>query len=202
MIYFSVVEEKNIEENEKYFAGDFSSVHDGVEIMTGYNSDEGLIALGLGGSITNYLEMTRIYAELFSPQLLSFHLTPNQKLEFGKRFRKYYFNDEFDISDGWEILNKFSSMDIFVYGIVSFARVCAKKEKVYLYKFSCKSERNNFAHLLGLTDVIKNKPVTCHGDDLSYLFNSKLGNKVNSKSDTFQLMEKVIKLWTNFAKYG
>ncbi|CAB3246732.1 unnamed protein product [Arctia plantaginis] len=202
-MYLSVVEEKNIDENEKYFAGDYGSVHDGVEIMAGYTSDEGLITLGSTDIVKMKLEMARNYLELFSPQLLSFNLTPNQKLDFGRKIRKYYFKDSSNISDGWEQLSNFYSIDMFVHGVVNFAKLCAKKEKVYLYKFSCKSERNMFAHLLNLTDIIKDKPVTCHADDIFYLFNANLlPNKVDKKSDTFQLMERVIKLWTNFAKYG
>lgn len=200
---FSVVEEKNINDNEKYFGGDFGAVHDGVEVMVGYTADEGLVFLGPAETVQTKLEMSRDYLEVLSPHLLSFNLTSNQKLELGKKIRKHYFNDKTDISDSWEQLSNFYFMNSFVHGIVNFARLCANKGKVYLYKFTCKSERNVFAHLLGLTEFIKDKPVTCHADDLFYLFNAKLlPNKVDKKSDTFKLMERVIKLWTNFAKYG
>ncbi|CAB3255008.1 unnamed protein product [Arctia plantaginis] len=141
--------------------------------------------------------------DLLTKKLLSFNLTPDQKVEVGKKIKKYYFNDKTDFLDSWEQLKKFYSMEMFVYGIVNFVRLCAKKDKAYLYKFTCKSERNVFVHILGLTEIIKDKPVTCHIDDIFYLFNAKLlPNKVDKNSETFQFMEKVIKLWTNFAKYG
>lgn len=200
LIFFSIVEEKNVDENEIYFAGDFSAVHDGVEVMTGYTADEGLVNIALGDSYENKLKVSKNFLEFFSPQLLLFHLTPTQKLDYGKRIKNYYVNDT-NISEDWELLNKFYSMETFVHGVVNFARLCAKKGQVYLYKFSCKTERNAITHALNIADIVKDKPVTCHGDDLFYLFNSKL-MKVDIKSDTFKLMDRVIKLWINFAKYG
>ncbi|CAB3234694.1 unnamed protein product [Arctia plantaginis] len=45
--------------------------------------------------------------------------------------------------------------------------------------------------------------LVCHGDDLAYLFPLKsFLEKVDIKSETFRMINKVGKLWTNFAKYG
>ncbi|CAB3244719.1 unnamed protein product [Arctia plantaginis] len=45
--------------------------------------------------------------------------------------------------------------------------------------------------------------ITCHGDDLAYLFPLKLFfGKVDTNSETFRMINKVCKLWTNFAKFG
>ncbi|XP_075975638.1 juvenile hormone esterase-like [Anticarsia gemmatalis] len=202
-IYFSVVEEKKFGNNERFFDGDFTSVHEDVEIMIGYTADEGLIGLGPADDLPKKLEIARDFPEFFVPKALAFQLPVEKQLELGKKIRKYYFNDQVDLTGAWEPLIKFYGGEMFVAGIVRFANVCAKRNKVYLYKFTCKTERNVIGHVVGATPITGNKPMTSHADDILYLFNSKLMPvKVDINSDTFKLMDKVITLWTNFAKYG
>lgn len=202
-IYFSVVEEKKFDNQERYFGGDFTSVHEDVEIMLGYTTDEGLVNLGTPEIIKNKLEIARDFPEFFVPKPLALKLPVTQQLEIGKAIRKYYFKEKVDLTGCWEELVKFYSMEMFQYPTTQLAKLCAKRNKVYLYRFSCKSERNLMSLVLGVGATVGTKPVTSHADDVLYLFNYKImPSRLDTNSDTFRLIERVVKLWTNFAKYG
>ncbi|PZC78162.1 hypothetical protein B5X24_HaOG200122 [Helicoverpa armigera] len=208
-IYFSITDEKKFGNNERFFYGNVvdvvsNGIHEGVDIMTGFTSDEGLIWIEKE-TLNERLDMIRNFPDMLVTKQLSFNLSVHQQIELGKKIRKFYFNDGVRIPEDWEQLVKYYSMNTFIFPTMKFAKLCAgaKKNKLYLYRFSCKSERNLVAHFTGLTELIGSKPVTAHADDLLYLFNAKLLNtKVDMKSYTFQLIDKVTTLWTNFAKFG
>ena len=42
-----------------------NGIHDGVDIMTGYNSDEGLLGLAILGDINKNLDLARKFPQLF-----------------------------------------------------------------------------------------------------------------------------------------
>nr|WRX06034.1 CCE016e [Helicoverpa armigera] len=208
-IYFSITDEKKFGNNERFFYGNVvdvvsNGIHEGVDIMTGFTSDEGLVWIEKD-TINERLDMIRNFPDMLVTKQLSFNMSVHQQIELGKKIRKFYFNDGVRIPEDWEQLVKYYSMNTFILPTMKFAKLCAgaKKNKLYLYRFSCKSERNLVAHFTGLTELIGSKPVTSHADDLLYLFNAKLLNtKVDMKSYTFQLIDKVTTLWTNFAKFG
>ncbi|CAD0201660.1 unnamed protein product [Chrysodeixis includens] len=88
---------------------------------------------------------------------------------------------------------------------MKWLKLCArtKKNKTFLYKFTSKTKRNIMANIMGLTDLLKGEIVSCHGDDLLYLFNAhSLPMDIEMNSKDFQHIERITKLWTNFAKYG
>lgn len=201
-LYFSVTAEKKFGDNERFFDGDFNSVPEGMDIMIGSTTDEGIINMN-GPTLKAQLERARDFPEVFINTQNAAKLTINQQLDLGKKIGKYYFDNTIDILNNWRALADFSSMDMFVYGITRFAKLCSNKNKVFLYKFACKTERNIMSHVMGLTEVLGNTPVTAHADDLFYLFNARvMPIKVDVKSDTFKIIERVVKLWTNFAKSG
>ena len=96
-------------------------------------------------------------------------------------------------------------MAYFIYPAITFQKAVAKlnKNKLYLYKFSCKSELNMFTEILGLTDMFKGDIKVNHSDDIFYLFPLKKtpqNFKITSKG--LKMVENVSRLWTNFAKFG
>nr|QGA73394.1 carboxylesterase [Spodoptera frugiperda] len=208
-INFTVVNEKKFGETERFFYGDMidavsNGVHEGVEIMTGTTTEEGLIALGDLEETKKALKMARTFPEIFINKYEAYNLPLKQQLKIGKEIRKYYFNDLVNIPDDWDKLMNFLSMQMFVYSTMQWVKYCiqAKKHKLYMYKFSCKSERNVMSFLRGQTEMLGSRRVTCHADELTYLFNPKLMPKMDTASPTFKMVEKVLTLWTNFAKYG
>lgn len=209
-IYFNIVDELQFGNNERFFYGHVydqvqKGIHEGVDVMTGFTTDEGLVSLGFGEVLSKKLEMVMKYPESLVNRPLSNALSADQLIDLGKEIRQFYFKDLAKVSDDWESLVNVYSMDLFVYPTIRFVQILAalEKNKIYLYKFSCKSERNVLAHVFGLSKVIGTKQVTSHADDVMYLFNAKaMKTGLDAGSPTFKLIERVTKLWTNFAKYG
>lgn len=203
-IHFGVADEKDFGQ-ERFFYGDVTDafrngVHEGVEVMAGYTKDEGLMAIVIGNSLEQMITEAKSYPEFFVPQCINLHCVLADKLKASRKMRKFYVTNGNNISE--DAVMKFLSTDMFVYDIMLSAKFCSKKNKVYFYKFSCLSERNFMGHCFGLTEVIKNKQVVCHTDDLPYLFPIKSVKGKVIKPEIMQLIDQVTALWTNFAKYG
>lgn len=70
----------------------------------------------------------------------------------------------------------------------------------YLYEFNFVGSRNFMRTLLNMGNQYKG---ACHGDDLGYLFEGVLVKFAsNSDSADAETINRMVKLWTNFAKYG
>ncbi|XP_026753865.1 juvenile hormone esterase-like isoform X1 [Galleria mellonella] len=212
-ITFSIVDEKQFGNNERFFYGNRNDVlrngiHDGVEVIVGCTEDEGVIRLGLL-NIDEFKDNLNILDFLVpTPILLNNPL--NKQLDVGRKLRKYYFGDNVQSKSNLsEKIIKFYSMEMFVFGVVEWAKICARSNKntIYMYKFGCKSERNILGVVLGGENLSKDRPVVSHADDLPYLFPlagvfSLFGQTLDQNSTTFKLVENVTRLWTNFAKQG
>lgn len=207
-IHFGIANEKDFG-NERFFYGDIidairNKTHQDVDIMTGYTQDEGLITLAIGETIEGIVTKAKLYRDFLTPKLIQTYCSHADQFEVARKMHNYYFkNDTISMENSYRII-KFLSTDMFVHGVMLSCKLQSKKNKVYLYKFTCNSERNFFSCVFGIGDLTKDKSVVCHADDLAYLFPIKLvkEKKVHKTSDTFQLIDKVTKLWTNFAKYG
>jgi esterase, putative (fragment) len=70
-----------------------------------------------------------------------------------------------------------------------------------MYSFEYKGA-NSMIHLL--LNQRKHAPDTgvCHGDELFYLFHLRLKNSKRATSNDQLMSQKMVKLWTDFAKYG
>lgn len=206
--YFSVVDEKQFGDNERFFYGGMydllsNGIHDGLDVMVGYTSDEGLINLGPeADTYKTRLDLARNFPEFFVSKPFSLSLPMYQQLEFGKTIRRFYFKNP--IKDGdWEQLVKFYSMDLFVFPTMQWVKAVAAttKNRLYVYKFSCTSERNVACQMMGIQNLVKNKDVCCHSDELAYIFDgTSFPEKINPS--TFQLIERTSKMWSDFAKWG
>lgn len=209
-VYFSIVSEQKFGDNERFFYGDLldavsSNIDFGIDIMAGCTSEDGLIMIKPGDYIKKHMDMAIKFPEYFISKPISLSLSMNKQLELGKKIREYYFNEQTKIPDDWENLMNFYFADMIRFGLIQFMKICAKSNnnKLYLYNFSCKSERNVACKIFGIQDIIGNKAVTNHMDDLMYIFEPKLfDTAVDINSDTFQLIDKVTKIWTNFATFG
>ena len=90
---------------------------------------------------------------------------------------------------------------LFVHGIADTVRLHAyhsPKAQTYLYHFAYDGALGIFKRMLAI-----NRPGICHGDEIGYLFKfGMLSLNKNSGSPEVQVMQKMTKMWTNFAKYG
>ena len=209
MVYFCVSDEKQFGNKERFFHGDLvdvvaNGVHEGVDIMTGYTADEGLMGIGICGDYKDALKQARDFPQFFISNPMALNTSVKQQLELGKKIRDYYFKGPISNLDDWEKLEKLYAADVIKIPALRWTNLCArsKKNKIYLYKFTCSSELNIIAKMMGIGDLVGDKPMVAHADDLLYLFNAK-NMPIDPNSIVFKKhIEKVTTLWTNFAKYG
>ncbi|XP_013141587.1 PREDICTED: cholinesterase 1-like [Papilio polytes] len=214
MVPFSVTAEKQFGNNERFMASEAievlrnSGIHEGVDIMEGYTDDEGVLFMGgCGQNLPKMFSQSNKYPEFFVPRPIALHCPLVDQIEVGKMIKNYYFKDEDVSMDNWFSLQQYVGTEYFKYPTILFQKMCAKrgKNKVYLYSFTCKSELNIFKRVMGVEDVVGDRDVACHCDELPYMFPMKMftANDPNIHIPrVFKLIDQVSKLWTNFAKYG
>ncbi|KAJ9593457.1 hypothetical protein L9F63_014986, partial [Diploptera punctata] len=75
----------------------------------------------------------------------------------------------------------------------------AKESNVYAYEFSFSGTANVVKKLLGAEDF----PGASHADELPYLFPFSYANvTINNNTPEYDTSRRIIKMWTNFAKFG
>ncbi|XP_026744640.1 venom carboxylesterase-6-like [Trichoplusia ni] len=207
-VYFSIVDEQEFGNNERFFYGGLidavsNGTHEGVDIMAGYTADDGVLALGIIKDLEKILITARNFPQFFVTDNFGYQLSVKDQIEMGKKIRNYYLKSKAKYN--WKDLARYYSMLLFVMPTVKWLTLCAgtQKNKTFLYKFTCKTKRNVIAYLVGLKDLLQGETVACHADDLMYLFNAHgVALPLTVNSDDFKNIERMKKLWTNFAKYG
>ncbi|XP_038219761.1 esterase FE4-like [Zerene cesonia] len=209
-IHFGIVVEKKFEGQECFIKDDFfdltrNGIHEGIEVINGYTEDEAIVYFS-SCNVDQVFEQVNQFAQFLVPQDIMKQVPVVQQMVLGNKMKKFYFKDKFVNKErNFDELLKFLSMDLFIHGALTWQKMCAKrgKNKIYLYKFSCKSERNIFAQLMGCSFIYDHRIPVSHVDDLFYLFpSSNALPEVDMNSNTYKMIEQVTKLWTNFAKYG
>lgn len=90
---------------------------------------------------------------------------------------------------------------MFVYGVDLSVRMHAEHqtEDVFYYMFSYDGDLNGFKISTGL----QNYPGATHGDEMFYLFNfNGVPIPVSPTSTAITVRQRMVRLWTNFAKYS
>lgn len=207
-IHYNIVFEKNFDGIEGFMYEDTyeairNGIHDGVDYMAGYNLDEGLMQMPFPHDISIIIDQANKFPEVFVPKPIALNCKMTDQIEVGKKLRKFYFGDEDVTTENFGQLIRYFGTEWFIYGIIQFHKLIANNAKsLYLYKLSCITERNIFKYVFKVDRYAGDKTV-CHADDLTYLFPIEItGMKVDQESETYKLINNVVKLWTNFAKYG
>lgn len=207
-IEFGVVSETKSGDNEVFFSGDECDVlrkgiHEGVDVMTGYTKDEGLMVFGSGASVDDILVQANEFKELFTPTPIHRNCNIKEQLEVGRVLQRFYVGKPVATTADFDQILQFIKLSMFVHGIVLFSKFASKQTKVYLYELTCLSERNVIFKYFNLGNVYEKKDIVCHADDLLYLFPAKMAQlKVEKGSEAEKLIDQVTTLWTNFAKFG
>lgn len=202
---FGIVSEKKFGDNERYSIDDpydalRNEIHNGVEVLTGYCADEGLLNLALV-DIPKYLSQINSFREYLVPMRIAVDCPLRDKMEVGRMMKEYYCNGKPVGKDNMEQVVKFSSMNMFVYDLMQGLKICAKNNtKAFLYKLTCKSERNFRGSFTSLGKIL-GRDAVCHADCLGYIFHMSM-KTVDKNSESFKMIDNIVKLWTNFAKYG
>ncbi|KAI5639531.1 carboxylesterase family domain-containing protein [Phthorimaea operculella] len=194
---------------QERFLGDDSykilqkGIHEEVDVMTGYVEDEGVLYLNSLEILDKEIERINNFLEALVPRNIRREIPIKKQLEVGRKMKKFYFDNKIVTRNDWRQIARHIGLNVFTYDMVQLQKNIAKLHKSFFYKFSCKSKRNFFKKIFTDDEVTKDVDVVCHCDDLPYLFPVKFMNQtVVKESREFQLIEKVTKLWTNFAKYG
>lgn len=133
--------------------------------------------------------------------LLSFNITnADLKTEIAKQIEHFYYkNDHSSVGRLGRI--KHAGDAWILWEVLKSAKAHAKIEDqdLYLYMFSADTKLNYFKRLHPITAKVEG---ASHGDDLGYVFKTKYTPDMKPGIPEWNAMENVIKLWTNFAKYG
>lgn len=204
----AIVDEKRFGDNERFFYGDpvevlKNGIHEGVKVILGHTTDESLVAFGLNAGLDQFFTQANEFKEFFVPKPIQLNCPMKNQLEVGRKVKEFYFKKELINRENLDQLFRFISWDMFLHGGLLLAKLISEQTDVFLYKFTCHSERNLFAHMFGLTELIGEKKVVCHADDLFYLFPAAITKtSVDKNSEAFTYIDRVTTLWTNFAKFG
>lgn len=90
--------------------------------------------------------------------------------------------------------------EMFVRGITNVAKFRAKyvTNSTYVYRFGYDGALGLYKRLLNV-----NRPGVCHGDELGYLFYFGFFNvNIDPSSSEALTKKRLVRMWTNFIKYG
>ncbi|XP_030753701.1 esterase B1-like [Sitophilus oryzae] len=170
-------------------SGDYNK----VPIIFGYNSREGLV------SQFNKVAKGSFKAEKpehFIPHNVNFKNNIVLRRNYVDKLKNLYFSGTTEeeavisiLGDAW-----------FVVGIVGAVKNHSQTSMlpIYLYKMSLDTKLNMFKTLLDINDI----PGCAHADDIGYLFKTFVTPPIEADSTEDISLRNVLKLWTNFAKYG
>uniref|UniRef100_A0AAG5CWM5 Carboxylic ester hydrolase n=1 Tax=Anopheles atroparvus TaxID=41427 RepID=A0AAG5CWM5_ANOAO len=87
----------------------------------------------------------------------------------------------------------------FAYPQLEMAKRHANRSPVYVYQFSYDGDLNLMKQSFGIT-----LPGAIHGDELCYLFDPKAlrTGEIPQTSHAITVRDRMLRMWTNFAKYG
>lgn len=166
-----------------------------VPLMIGYNSAEGLLNLV---EQLNASDFNNKNPQYIVPREISEKVTEQKTRELGERIKEFYVgNADFNNETAVALVNIVSDLH-FVYSIHRFAHFYSLKHKpIYMYRFNYDTDLNVFKQYSGFPHI----EGACHGDDLFYLFFSKLSEDSYKNQEKLRdIVYKVTKIWTDFAK--
>ncbi|XP_044748337.1 esterase B1-like isoform X2 [Coccinella septempunctata] len=126
------------------------------------------------------------------PVWFGFEKGSKEFYDMARKIKKFYYGDSEPEYISLETVKMFSDMGI-TRGMLKTAKYLAEtsKQPTFLYRFSIPSnhgEKYSSKNLNGAT----------HGEELAYLF--KMSRKTSDEMERHS--KRLLKLWTNFAKYG
>ncbi|XP_017776730.1 PREDICTED: esterase FE4-like [Nicrophorus vespilloides] len=117
--------------------------------------------------------------------------------EVTEDLKNFYFNGKLPADYGYDLMELISDV-WFKYPIVQVIRKYGNVQPVYLYEFRADTKLNVYKNFV--PDIAKYKGAG-HVDDLGYIFKHGLNPEIEKGSAEDKFVEKMVKLWTNFAKH-
>ncbi|XP_050674493.1 juvenile hormone esterase-like isoform X1 [Leptidea sinapis] len=180
-----------------------------IPIMIGYNSREGLDASIQYLLEPNFIGSINRNFPLIMPRRLRFKFDPESDsyIEAVEEVKKFYFKKAITIKSVPQYVTYIGDI-LSSYNINMMAEMYSNKTNVYFYYFDYYSDLNeNKNNLLKLSVVDDGTWGAATADELCYLFKcphlmSKYLRYRESMSEEAKIQRSLVKLWTNFAKYG
>nr|CAD7417647.1 unnamed protein product [Timema poppensis] len=176
------------------------SIHE-VPLIMGMTSHEGLVSLqALGRDQAKALNGVEKNFDRFVPEDLV-DKNSTRSAEISNKIRQLYFKDE-PVSE--KTLPQYIDLVTdtwFGAGIYRAVKehVTSCRAPLYYYQFAFDGQLGIFKRMLGV-DFIKG---VCHGDDLGYLFTSKLNSgHLDPSTPEMKVLSLMVELWTSFARDG
>lgn len=138
--------------------------------------------------------------QVFIPEDLNIERNTEEAVEIAEEIKRLYFKDK---EIGLESLNEYFELlsdklvNIDTHRYVQYL-VNATNKPIYYYKFDYVGELNNSRKVTS-TLALKR---AAHTDELGYLFKNDLQNEVEPTPQDVKMRERMLRLWTNFAKSG
>ncbi|XP_002072946.3 esterase B1 isoform X2 [Drosophila willistoni] len=180
--------------SEMYRKRNFNSE---VAYMTGYNTHEAMLFIR---RLRKNPQLLQIIENDFG-RLVPHDLNVSDSHDrVTREIRNFYLgNKHVGIESVDEMIALLTDL-MFLQGIRRTARNHAKygSAPIYLYRFSFDGALGLYKRMLGIP-----RPGVCHGDELGYLFKFGFFNlSLDPKSMEVQVKNRMVRMWTNFAKYG
>ncbi|XP_032312060.1 juvenile hormone esterase isoform X1 [Drosophila ananassae] len=180
--------------SDMYHSQNFNS---DVAYMTGYNTHEAMLFIRRLRKNPQLLQIIENdFGRLVPRDLNVTHVHDRVTREI----RAFYLgNKHVGIESVDEMIALLTDL-MFLQGIRRTARNHAKygNAPVYMYRFSFDGALGLYKRMLGIP-----RPGVCHGDELGYLFKFGFFNlSLDPKSMEVQVKNRMVRMWTNFAKYG
>lgn len=165
-----------------------------IPTLVGYTSKEGLV--NMKDTLKKAKGINANFARKVHNHIVE-RATEEQLKEITARVKKFYFGEREMSAETIPEIVELETDYNFLVGIMEFAQKLSLRSTnpVYLYRFSAVSELNVFKHNMGLTEY----EGACHADDLFYLFKTFIDIEEGSKE--WKTVKKMVRMWTNFAKY-
>lgn len=171
-----------------------------VPFMVGFNSAESLYAITMAQNDPLALQAFNQNPNLLVPS--EWNLAPNSAdaLAVISAFRSLYFggaqNITIDMAEQW---SNYVSDREYIFGISKLARFHSRRQPVFYYRFSYSGSMNFGQRSFGLSQY----PGVMHGDDVFYTYRlNVITTPVLPSNEAFNVQRRVVRMWTNFFKYG
>lgn len=169
-----------------------------VPMMVGYNSDEGIYLLVV--TFYNGSSYDIDFLNYVPNDLNPKNSTQRRKI-IAEEIKSFYNSRDYHNDQLQEEIDLFTDVH-FLYGITTSvkARLAhASSGPIYFYRFSMDTKLNQVKKFNQYT---ANRTGASHADDLYYLFKHEESIPIVEGSVEDLCVDKLVKLWTNFAKYG
>ncbi|KAJ9587176.1 hypothetical protein L9F63_019301, partial [Diploptera punctata] len=192
-VHFRPTSEENSSGDQQFITDEpinllAAGIFNDVPFISGTVTDEGMVMLMEIQGDSSKLETFNNNMAYMIPENLNVDIDSDEGKELGEKIRSFYFNGGNLTQDTMQGLINLYTDTMFEYGTVKHVQMQAKlaKSPVYQYYFTFKGSSST---------------AVGHGEELKYLFYDPRQNYSTGSPEQIT-SDRIVKLWTNFAKTG